>query len=472
MNRLYNLSVENFGPIKEARIDVTPLTIFVGKNSSGKSFISQLIHTLSNPFNHNTHRIPSDSLNYIFEHDENLFNEFEKSLNEYMDLKPSFSDESFKYPLDKFIILINAGFGKCYTKLIEKAMKSNWKTNLNNLNRKKNYSFEITFKDIAFRNESDKLITENINNKLTELTKTINFINPIGIKISTEDNLLKINLDYLLWMKLYGDQDTISLAQIIYVLTVSKLIDELKISSFYIPAGGEIFNDFNNFMSGEIFGINNSTNIQKEFLNNLLKVNNGTQKGYFYDLAIELEHEINKGEIQIKKSELKDELIFIDDENNLEFELNLVSSSIHELIPLIIYLKYYLNKGDTLIIEEIENHLHPENQLILVKYLVKAINQGLNIVLTTHSDYIIEEFNNLIRLGNCEDEVFNELNYDSSCILNYEDVRIYNFKKNEDYSYTPHSVDVNFTGFSDENFSQVIDELYAKSDIMDDYKIR
>ena len=112
-----------------------------------------------------------------------------------------------------------------------------------------------------------------------------------------------------------------------------------------------------------------------------------------------MEHEINGGELQFKKGDLKDELIFVDSKNYMELDLNLVSSSIRELIPIIIYLKYYLNKGDTLIIEEIENHLHPKNQLILVKYLVKAINKGLNIILTTHSDFIIEKFNNFIRLG-------------------------------------------------------------------------
>ena len=156
----------------------------------------------------------------------------------------------------------------------------------------------------------------------------------------------------------------------------------------------------------------------------------------------------------------------------MEFELSLISSSVHELIPFIIYLKYYLNKSDVLIIEEIENHLHPENQLILVKYIVKAINNGLNIILTTHSDYIIEKINNLIYLGNCKKSVFNQLNYDDDCILDYDDVKLYNFKRNGEYNYMPYNVEINFTGFTDENFKEVVDELYDESDIMIDNKIR
>ena len=56
--------------------------------------------------------------------------------------------------------------------------------------------------------------------------------------------------------------------------------------------------------------------------------------------------------------------------------------------------------------------------------------------------------------------------------MDYKNVSIYNFKKNSDYSYAPHVIDVNFTGFSEDNFSDVIDELYNESDLMDEFKIR
>ena len=405
MDYLGNLSVKNFGPINEAEINISPLTIFVGKNSSGKSFLSSLIHSLSNPFNHNTHRFPAHSLNYLIKNNPELLKDFEDKFEDYLKSKPSFADESFSYSLNDFIKLIDKGFGKCYVKLIENELKNNWKTNINNLNRMKQYPFELKYNGITFVNENGKLIIPNFSDKIGNLFKAINFINPIGVKISTDEKYIHINLDYSLWMKLYGDDETISLAQLIYVLVVNKLIKKLQINSYYIPVDGKIFNDFNSFVADKVNGSIDSSTIEKEFLTNLLKVNEATPEGYFYNLACELENEINKGEIQIKTGDLKDEIVFIDYKNNMEFDLNLVSSSVHELIPIIIYLKYYLYKGDILIIEEIENHLHPENQLILVKYLVKALNQGLNIILTTHSDYILEKFNNLIQLGNCNKEV-------------------------------------------------------------------
>ena len=159
-------------------------------------------------------------------------------------------------------------------------------------------------------------------------------------------------------------------------------------------------------------------------------------------------------------------------ENNVKLDLKLLSSSVRELLPIIMNLKYFLKKGDVLILEEIENHLHPENQLSLIKYLIKAINMGLNLIITTHSDFIIEKMNNQIRLGNAKKEAFRELNYDESDILNFKDTRIYNFKKISDYNFETSKVGINFTGFNDENFSQVLRELYDESGIIIHNKLR
>ena len=41
------IKVENFGPIAQAEVDMKPLTVFMGPNSSGKSYLALLIYSLA-----------------------------------------------------------------------------------------------------------------------------------------------------------------------------------------------------------------------------------------------------------------------------------------------------------------------------------------------------------------------------------------------------------------------------------------
>ena len=75
------------------------------------------------------------------------------------------------------------------------------------------------------------------------------------------------------------------------------------------------------------------------------------------------------------------------------------SSLVKTVVGIILYLKYYASDGDYFLIDEPELNLHPENQRRLARVFAKMINYGINIVMTTHSPYIINELNNLIMLN-------------------------------------------------------------------------
>ena len=44
------IEVQNFGPIEQAEIDLRPLTVFVGENNTGKTYLAALIYALYNSF--------------------------------------------------------------------------------------------------------------------------------------------------------------------------------------------------------------------------------------------------------------------------------------------------------------------------------------------------------------------------------------------------------------------------------------
>lgn len=85
--------------------------------------------------------------------------------------------------------------------------------------------------------------------------------------------------------------------------------------------------------------------------------------------------------------------------NKKLIRLHLSSSMVMETSPLSIYLRYSATKSDLLIIDEPESHLHPIAQIKIIKHLVALSNQGVKVIIVTHSPYILSCINNHIKAG-------------------------------------------------------------------------
>ena len=147
------LLIKNFGPIKKADITISPLTIFIGPNSSGKSYSALLIHSILNSFNNlglNLYElIRQDSVKRFLKNDDDISEEFKNSLTKYVNSKPKFSDEPFKFPTDKFKIILERSFGQVFNELVEEKLKGNFSNNLNKLNQQNNHPFEFSFNIVS-----------------------------------------------------------------------------------------------------------------------------------------------------------------------------------------------------------------------------------------------------------------------------------------------------------------------------------
>jgi hypothetical protein len=82
--------------------------------------------------------------------------------------------------------------------------------------------------------------------------------------------------------------------------------------------------------------------------------------------------------------------------DELNVDLYNASSSIKQLAPLLLYLRYRAAPRQTLIIDEPEMNLHPEAQAKLLEALGMLANLGVHVLLTTHSPYFMAHLNNLI----------------------------------------------------------------------------
>lgn len=129
---------------------------------------------------------------------------------------------------------------------------------------------------------------------------------------------------------------------------------------------------------------------------------NSTRKNEFQKLADEIENQLqNKNKTNLKATKLGGKEIKVLVKKGLEIDLYNASSSIKQLAPLLLYLRFRANKGDFLVIDEPEMNLHPESQAKLLEALSILVNLGIRVLLTTHSPYIMAHLNNLVN-GNHE----------------------------------------------------------------------
>lgn len=127
-----------------------------------------------------------------------------------------------------------------------------------------------------------------------------------------------------------------------------------------------------------------------------------------------------------------DEVRFISSKSGartFDIPLHLASSSVWEMTTLFFFLGLMERRGNhLLIIDEPESHLDTANQIQFTRLLARLVNAGTKVLITTHSDYIIKEINNLVMLsGDFEGkkEVSQRLGYQKNDEISPDQIRAY-----------------------------------------------
>ncbi len=154
-------------------------------------------------------------------------------------------------------------------------------------------------------------------------------------------------------------------------------------------------------------------------------------KGDFYAFAGEIEAELLNGKVSVSSQGIAQ--FSPTQSKKIKLSVHQSSSIVKSLLPLVLYLKHRARKGDLIIIDEPELNLHPANQIILVRVFARLIKAGLRLLISTHSDYIIREINNLIMIADGSDDVrkvAKEKKYklEKGELISAKDVGVYVFK--------------------------------------------
>ena len=148
-----------------------------------------------------------------------------------------------------------------------------------------------------------------------------------------------------------------------------------------------------------------------------------------------------------------------------KFTLDHTSSMVSELAPLILFLKYLVRPGDMLILEEPESHLDPAAQRRMAQGIVRLVNAGVKVIITTHSDLLVGQINNFLALGQASQELTEEQGFSSADFLEQEQVGAYLFKHDQEKGGSIlQSLEIDQdTGIDEDEFADVIEAIYNES---------
>jgi predicted ATPase len=178
-------------------------------------------------------------------------------------------------------------------------------------------------------------------------------------------------------------------------------------------------------------------------------------------LAEELEQEILKGKMMTSpEGELKYMPNHAPDQS---LELSLTASLVKSLANIVFYLRHLAQAGDYIIIDEPELNLHPDNQILMARFLGRLVNEGFKVIASTHSDYIAREINTLIMLSSSDKktaELKDKYGYSENQLLKPAQIEALLFRMD---SQVPIKIVVTETGFEIATIDKVIAKLNQSS---------
>ena len=180
-------------------------------------------------------------------------------------------------------------------------------------------------------------------------------------------------------------------------------------------------------------------------------------------IADDMEKSILHGSIKSESTETNQYPQFVYKQNGVEIPLLRSSSMISELAPVILFLRHRVGKGDLLIIEEPESHLHPEAQRGMAKTIVDLIRAGIRVIVTTHSEYFLEQLSNYVRSSKLTEPERVKLTGYKDTFLQEDEIGAYVFNQQDKGTIVERLRFDQESGLSPEDHNKVSSELYNET---------
>lgn len=152
------------------------------------------------------------------------------------------------------------------------------------------------------------------------------------------------------------------------------------------------------------------------------------------------------------------------------------ASSVKDLSPWLFYLRNY-SFPYSICMEEPEAHQHPSVTVQIAEVMAITMHQKASCIfhLTTHSDYLIQRLNQLVKLGGIRrkdkdlyKKICRDRGLDTQSYLDAKDIQAYYFSKNEKGGTVVEAMEVTDEGIPMKSFFDVVRDLAEKEDYIND----
>lgn len=438
MDKRWTLHVENLSKIKSADVTIAPLMCFVGDNNSGKSYLMSMLWGILTVGKEIFPKKPSDAKTY---------KRCEELLKTYINVEKELSDEDIEIYLAWFNELLN---------LKKKSLV------------RKIFNYDIDIDKIKITNykrkKSIKIIWEESSSRYS-VTK--NYIKFPKIEEPSREELLKMNA-YICWNLLMegiaeplytpivkgrrmGEPIYLPASRTGFMLTYAQLIE----NSLQITFSPELHENTSTLTLPYV-----------DFLQLITKFETNKKISKKYSDIVEfIEKNMTKGNLLVKK-EMLPVIKYLPEGSDTEIPLYVASSIVSEISPLLLVLKSGIN-FKAMIIEEPEAHLHPELQQKMARVIIKMMNCGVPVWVTTHSDTILQHINNMLKLNNHKrsEELQQEYGYEKTDLVSEKNIEMYQFVTENDGKTRLQSLKATKYGYVVPTFNnaleKIVSEVYA-----------
>ncbi|GAE28180.1 hypothetical protein JCM9140_4387 [Halalkalibacter wakoensis JCM 9140] len=439
MEQSWRLSFRDFGKIKSGSVEIAPLMLFVGDNNSGKSYVMTLLWGVLTEARKLFPNDPPSS---------KVYKEVDQYLVHIMGKKTSITNEEAQVFVDWFNDLLKQKKKELTNRVFQRRLDIGY---LAITNFKRTKPLEIKFEEKRngemFRYSSGKHYiripySERSQNLASERYKIAKYVTWKLLMDQLSSPLYPTGDSTASNTRAIGEALYLPASRTGFMLTYKTLVQDMMEMAIH-----EKQDDPRLQFTLPVY----------RFLQGLLKLDESTKSKY-EDIGEFIEREILKGEMKQQNGVIPT-FYYQPHEQERPMPLYLTSSLVTELSPLILFLKSKTTYK-SLFFEEAEAHLHPRVQRILAIALVKLVNRGIPVWLTTHSDILFQQINNVMKLAKHPNrqELMDRYGYVEEDVLNSSHVRAYQFKRTEVKTIIE-ELEVTDNGFPAETFNQVIFDL-------------